>query len=1185
MRLQKLEMFGFKSFADPTSIHFKPGVTALVGPNGCGKSNIVDAIKWVLGDMSPKSLRSEELSDCIFNGTVTRKPAAFADVSLTISNEQRVLPVDFNEVVITRRVYRSGEGEYFINKSPCRLKDIRELFMDTGIGTSSYSIIEQGRVDMLLQSNPRERRTILEEAAGISKYKSKRLETERRLERVEANLIRLKDVLGEVQRQQRSVQRQASIARRYREHSGNLKTLKMVLAGRRHGELSRLLDEARSVMAAAEQKLAALTGQREAARAAGRALEEDSGRIETLTRRIQDEALALKASLEQLDQRATFCRERVVEIKAAGEKREIDRRTLREDLLRITDEARRVNAEREVQESAWRAYQEETARLAADIVAAVAVIREVEVAIENGRAEVYELAQKETEYRNLLSDYGRDRGILESQKKRLTERHAEINTEKDGIIARRNVIEADRCRIAGRLVAATGELEGRRREGESAKAEMERVRGALLDETSRLTFMESRLAILKELENVDRGTAGTLRRILGENRPGIRGLVADIVSVEPACVRVVERLLGEDARALVVDDAAVAEAVLGECAGEAGEVSLLVLADAPAVEPLSVEALPGATGRLLDGVRAIPGCEQALETLLGDVWRVPDLATARRLARENSTRRLRFVTSAGHIVERSGVIRAGARAEGDFGLIGRRHAMATLGEDIGRVRTARQELQGRLDGLIHQSGEAERTGGALNQEIARLQIEEAGDAKEISQLGEWLGRLEDEHRANRLEDSLLGSEIENLVKRAGEAEASLKDRLAASEAARSNVRAKEEELKGRYSQWETLRQREGEVQVALAEARERRESLDKTILSLDKERQEKEARETALAAEAAGDAGRMVDLEAKLAEADQERIRIRMEEEAKRAEEERLAAEREALVKRREAHEAETRRVEDEAREIEVRLQDARVAESGHAINLQNLVDRVRDEYGVALPFSPEEATRYAQELRPDEELIRLAEELQEKIRRLGPVNIEALNEEEALNARAEYLVNQEADLQNAKKSMAEMIQRLNNESRERFRVCFEEVRAHFQSVFRKLFGGGKAEMILEEGVDILEAGIEIIAKPPGKEPASISQLSGGEKALAAVSLLFAIFESRPSPFCILDEADAPLDEANVGRFSSILREFLARSQFIVITHNKATMSMADILYGVTMQEPGVSTQVVVEFEKVEKVA
>ncbi|MBI2922595.1 MAG: AAA family ATPase, partial [Planctomycetes bacterium] len=1239
--LKKLTAVGFKSFADKMELEFGPGTTCIVGPNGCGKSNVVDAIKWVLGDLSAKSIRGDDMLDCIFNGSGNRPASGFADVSLTFENADGKLPTEFSEVTVTRRLFRSGESEYLINRQPSRRKDILDLFMDTGVGTDAYSIIEQGKINQVLEASPRDRRALIDEAAGISRYRARKKESLARLERVGLDLVRLADTLREMETQIRSLKIQAGKAERYVRLKDEWKEKRTLLALLSFDSLRAQADAIAARLADAEterarvsEAIVAVNGDAQAARAAeeeataafhaaGRRREAAAKEVEGCESAITD-AENLAAHMEEQAQRE--------EEALAGLRAEAEDLARRESAARAEFEA----AEAELAGVARQIEARREACASADEAA-----REAERAREDKKRESLEAMEKRARYSNEGTSIEAHRQNLAAQRARAAERTAARRTESEvlagkiaGILDEKASIDAE----VDRLKAEHATADARQSAAKTAAIEAGK---ALAERRESLAKSQSKLDTLRDIERQMEGVGAGAKRLVEASRKGggvagFRGLVADLVEFDPAIALAAEAILGDRAQAVVFDDAESMRAGLGIANGRVAVLSLdryrggriVTSADAlglvgaefepAAAENREAELVDARLADLLDAdfygetfgftgpaepaaddeffaAFAAPTGPDLVEQLFPEkspcgllasfVKCAPELMPLARAlcgrARIVGTRdeALRLLadgeldapaaTLDGDVVHPDGlVVAGGARA----GLIRRRAEARALAAQVEKLVTEVEELSKARAARAVEEAEAVKRCQALRNEIydrshdaIERKAAAEGIEKQLHVLRSELELLEREEADARAEEARLAARAERIAQLLAELEA-LEARLhgEVEDLARAAVAA--------GGARDEARRLLGELQVAQAQAAGRRDKAAMAAADLGRQiganrtaaaqvgvriAECGERHRNALAAVEERRA-RLADLERTLEAAAADAAA------AEGAREGALAAAREA-AQRKSAAEADLRAAEQV-------LQKLTIEQNTIQVNEENLVANFRSEQGIdlreaekALPRDPAASA---------ETLGQEVEELRRRIDNMGGVNPEAIHELKEKEEKFTWLKNQEQDLIATKGQLEELIRKINRESRELLVATLEQVKVNFNEMFRRLFGGGKAELVTEEGVDILDCGIDLMAKPPGKEPATIAQLSGGEKTLTVLAFIMALFQLKPSPFCMLDEVDAPLDEANVDRFNGLIRSFSSGTQFIVITHNKKTMAATDVMYGVTMQERGVSKKV-----------
>lgn len=1185
--LKALELVGFKSFAEKTRFGFSRGITVVVGPNGSGKSNIVDAIKWVLGEQSVKSLRGREMADVIFNGSGARRGMNSAEITLTLDNSNRLLPMEAPEVCITRRVYRSGEGEYLINRQPCRLRDIRDLLAGTGLGTHAYSVIEQGKVDVLLQASAQERRVIFEEAAGIGRFKAKKIEALRRLERVDQNLLRLSDIVDEVDSRLRSVKLQAGKARRYKEYADRLQELRthVGLVDWRH--LSQRL-------AQGETELASLVEQRDGAAAEAEAIEARLLEAETRTGEIQEQ-------IRESEHRIAADRERIAANDAAIAHQRARHAELEQEIARY----RRQLAEMDVRAGdlleqmgktaeAVQQAEEHHRHIGKSLVESERHLTEVIARLDQTRGEHQQRRSAQMEQMRSLASLGNQISALDSQvaaaqadreknQQRLTELDAQLQSlqsELDELHRQREQLAGQLKQRVEQLAAAKARLAERKQQRTARHAELAQLQ-------QRHSALGERIAVLEELEKRYEGLSPGVKEILTQARNAgdgplgsVRGLVADLFQVGVEAASLVEVALGEKAQFVVVGSGRALLDYLEEAASRLpGRVGFLWLEDAAgAVAPkLDLASRPGVLGRADRFVQADSEYAALLVRLLGTTWIVEKLSHARTLAKEHSG--LSFVTSSGELLAADGTLIVGPR-HSSAGLISRRSQLRAFVAQMAELENAVQESEAAV--------------ARLEEQIVQEQQRVATVTSEHQNAGELLGQhaltitaAEERRVLLDRQKTVLSAELQTATAQLEEASRSLaeaKSRYQQREAGLTDMEGSLVTLAEQIDRLEADRQTHHrnttETKVELAKSEERLRNLRARMRQFEEGQQERqraigESRQRLSqcqrwAAESRQD---ILQAESQIAE-------LYLGKESLAARTVALIGQREAILQERSALNAEVQRVRAKIRKAEEKIHARELATNEIVHERNTLVERFREDYGIELAQLEREPSD-TQQQRERAEIQQEIEELRRKINNLGNVNLEALEELEQLETRHKGLFEQFQDLSKAKNSLVRIIDKINADSRRLFSETLQTVKGHFSQLFRDLFGGGRADIILEEGVDILESGIEIVARPPGKEPRSISLLSGGEKTLTCTALLLAIFRSRPSPFCVLDEVDAALDEANIDRFTKVLQDFLAWTQFIIVTHSKKTMTCANTIYGVTMQESGVSKQVSVRFEDV----
>jgi len=1268
MRLAKLTLAGFKSFADRTEFTFDAPITGIVGPNGCGKSNVVDAVKWVLGERSAKSLRGKEMIDVIFSGSAARAPQGMASVVLTFENPElseaeleairdrearhavppgssganetaedlmsdgdeaaeaaslinrhsqrrRALPIDTDQVDVERRLYRDGTSQYLINGKRARLKDIRDLFLDTGVGADAYSIIEQGKVDALLLANPYERRTFFEEAAGVARFKVRRVESQRKLERAETNLIRVREQLDSTERRLRMVKGQAAKARRFVQLDGDLRALRTAVAFEQYHDLRLRLDGLTS-------RLQDLESQRAAASAELMSLEDAKQEAE------------LRRHDAQERQRATELEKSAAEhrLHSAQQRRTMSERAAGESRQQLADELRRLEV-----------VDDQLTRLESEINHQAALVEELSEMLIKAEEQLRTQAASRETAQNSLADtrlklaerragvQNIDRELtgltarLEADQRRL---HAALE-QREKAEARRATLDREYREATEHFSTAEGDAQTRRARIESVEKSIdslvhsaESLSGNQRARSSRLHELEqhrarldSRRATLQEMIESRAGLGEAVKAMLercaaAKGDPALADTLhakviaplADLIDVEAEDAAAVEAALGAAVQALVVPSVL---NILGsqDVQGLPGRITFLSLDSAAEPAGENEDPLAALTPEHVSPVAALVHADPLLRPLLSRIlartYLVRDLDAAMMLASgPGAGLNARYVTRDGAVLDPDGRItagpfRGGSAADPAGGLLERKSELADLEVQLG-------ELENQLTIDREELSAIDARAAELNQELASLRMTLATEQRQL---------VSDETRRQRHQ-----SDLDRIERERPNLQEELRQLETRAEAIRAEHRGLEErgESLRRLLDEQTSLARQIELEIETAQSLAEAEAEKLTSLKV----------EAGQCSEKLGGARRELRrMELTRDESQQSKLRLSQSverREAALAEYDRVVAECATEI---ESATEEAAQFEGELEALVQESAEAYAASHGLAEQVNGARQRSsiieRDWNSLELSKREIETRRELMEQRAGEDLsldlsweykdftdliadpdvIRIdpeaaqpeIDELRDTIKKLGNVNLDSISEETTLEGKNEELIRQVADIDSACAQLRELIDRLSVVSRDRFKESFEQINDFFAGnggMFRRLFGGGKAELRLipdpETGeVDWLESGIEVMAKPPGKEPRSISQLSGGEKTMTAVALLMSIFQSKPSPFCVLDEVDAALDDANVERFAGILRQFLMHCHFIVITHNKKTMQAADQLYGVTMQERGVSRRVGVKFDQI----
>ncbi len=1185
MHLQSLELFGFKSFADKTLFNFHTGITAIVGPNGCGKSNLLDALRWVLGEQSAKSLRGDEMADVIFNGTDSRKPLGFAEVSLTLSDCGSDLGVEWHDVRVTRRVYRDGNSEYFLNKTPCRLRDIQNLFADTGVARSAYSMMEQGKIDAILSSRPEDRRAVFEEAAGITKYKTQKREALRKLEATEANLLRIGDVIKEVKRQIGSLQRQAGKARRYQTLLADLQVLDTYQSRKQlerlehelsacRGEIERINQNEQEARGKIDNREADLSGRRSALDQ----LDAQIGDARAEVERLQSEIGTNRSRIEFNHQRAQEIAELISraqnEIAAAETKRDAQQTQMKD-----------VNA-----------LIEKTAQLLQNKKDEVARLTEMTTTLRASRD------ARETELQTLqlaLSKSESRIGTLEDEVSGITIRReatSERLRELDTTIAQAH---DERSKTESALSSARAATETEQQHVDLLLADMRTIeeqlvqdRHLLADAEKKLINLEgafaekgSRLEVLKQLNEEGEGlTEGSQAVLKGlEDSARIQAALASQLDVDPKFVAAIEATLGRNLHAIILQNADAATEIISSIREKKlGKAALFIQELNGSSASSQRRLLPeGAVAWAIDKVNAPENLRPLLQAVLHDVAIFSDLDSAIRFKR--ATPQFAVATLAGEFISIEGVVFGGAGSAQKESLLERKSRISILTSEHSMLTAQRETLRQKRD-----EAKIAVEKGIAQLEEARAKHRAADFAQ--STAGNKIALFDrDLTETSRKIDNLL-SEKTTLRQQIDSAD----DRVAQLESELATARKEFAEQEHQRGVAETARKEAmAQEEKAIAELNELRLDLateQQRHDNLIAQRQPMAARDAELNETIAARRADISTYENRLnSQANESKAAEAGIDEQKKLQEERKA-EVTALATQRAEHlsilngiESDLRVVRNSLNELHERRAAEQVRETQLQMKIDNLAEHVQRRYHVDLRTFTPDALAFDKTLRVQlkaadkKEDVDLAEietiiaDLTRRLDDMGPVNLDAVQEYDELEKRHKFLDTQNTDLTNARRELLDVIAKINSTTKKLFAETFAQVRVNFREMFAELFGGGRADLSLMDENDPLNCGIEISAKPPGKQLQTVSLLSGGERTMTAVALLFAIYMVRPSPFCVLDELDAPLDESNINRFIRVLERFVAQSQFIIITHNKRTIAKAEILYGITMEERGVS--------------
>lgn len=1178
MFLKRLDVVGFKSFADRISVDFVSGVTAVVGPNGSGKSNITDAIRWVLGEQSARSLRGAKMEDIIFAGSDTRKALNVAEVTLTLQNEDQFLPVDYNEVSVTRRVYRSGESEFYINKQSCRLKDIVDLFMDSGLGREAFSIISQGKVEEILSSKPEDRRTIFEEAAGVLKYKTRKKKAEMKLMESQENLNRVEDILHEIEGQIDPLRMQSSMAKDFLEKKKELEQTEVALT----------VYEIEHLHANWKELLISLDKHKDDEIKLSSFIQKEEVEIEKMREYVQvlDESindlqevlLITSQDLEKLEGKKQVLRER--------------KKNVNQNQSQLENKINDLKVKMEYYEKALIEEKEKLQQFHEELENKAKSLREVqqkfeivdqdiESEIEQLKAEYIDILNKQASYRNEIK-------YLKDQIDQQTSKKGRLQTNNEKYVQERKVIQTKKQNLKEALISKQKELNKNialKKEREAllinTREQYEKKQTQLYKAYQFIQQFRSKKEMLEEMQEDYSGFFHGVKEILKANLQGVEGAVAELIKVKKDYEIAIEIALGGAMQHVVVETEQNARGAIQYLKqNRSGRATFL---------PLSViksRTIPDNQLNLLKSQNAFVGIASNLvkfdnrytnivENLLGHVIVTSDLKGANEIAKLLNYR-YRIVTLEGDVVNPGGSMTGGTVKQKSNSLLSRQRELEEVSNKLmdaekktalfeEQVKTLKADLSNnelennKLKDIVEQERLDEQT---ITSQIREVEIEEKNVNEKLSLYDYEMKSFRDDEKSIKQRQSELSFKLDQSVTVGREYE--------------KNIEILTEQKRSAQQSKESLQAEMTELKVTVAREKQQLSNQHEKV-----ERLQEEFEDASFQMTVATD-----DLRFLTDEVDSNRDgEGKIEEEIKLKEQEKQKTislisnrrdERLKIQMTLEDKERETKELKRQQKQATTLLKDEEVKVNRLDVELENRLNHLREEYALTFEAAKEKypLTLEVEEARKTVKLIK------KSIDELGTVNLGAIEEYDRISERYSFLSEQKEDLMKAKETLHQVISEMDEEMKKRFESYFYSIKAEFEQVFTKLFGGGRADLQLTDPDDLLNTGVDIVAQPPGKNLQNLSLLSGGERALTAIALLFAILQVRPVPFCVLDEVEAALDDANVNRFALYLKKYSSETQFIVITHRKGTMEEADVLYGVTMQESGVSSLVSVKLEE-----
>ena len=1181
MHLNQIKISSFKSFAEETELILEPGVTVVVGPNGCGKSNVSDAIRWVLGEQSARALRCANMQDIIFNGGANFKPAPKTHVSLRFTNVDGKLALESPEIEVRRQLARSGESDYFINQSSCLLRDITELFMDTGVGVDAYSIMEQAKIDLILNNRPEERRFLFDEVAGITKYKRRKKAAIKKLEDTEQNLVRINDIIHELQRETESLKRQAQQAESYQQLHDQLKQLELELNCREHGrfvkeltETQLSLDEILNLTAGANATIQMTEGQIEDATV-------KRSELEVTIRDAQEVVRQFMSEIEQTERQIALYKERQLNIQQQ-----------RQRAIQAIESLEKQHAELETQKG-----ERERERTQIDVTlkleesrltARRRVLGELTTRVDDAEQTVNttkeqlletstQVSQAEAQFTSLEGKLAYSTDNLNRVVENSRTLHTELDAAKEAhskAQRREQQLAADQIRLDTEKQNAEDELQHHQDELRKLEFEMRGFQDSL-------GMSVSRLKSLQELQAAHEGYYTGVRAILKarEVHPdrfgGVCGVIAELIRTALDYELAMEVALGSAIQNVVTEtaeDAQAGIAFLKET--RAGRVTFLPL-DILRTRSfrdnnlLHQAGVIGLASELLD---YDPKYAVAVQQLLGNTVVIENLDRAIQLTRSFRPN-ARLVTLEGELINTSGAVTGGSSNHQTSGLLSRPRELEDLQERINQLTGVVNEKDAKRKGHVKMLAQLQQTRQTLITKQHDNHIDRTSLTKDLEQLHDKITQLKHQLTDAETEGANLHQETEKVKADRETLQIQLAEAQKTQQTLRRRIERLSEQIQVECKKRDEVSESCQELEISLAGKRERLQGLGSELTTLQKNQVQ--------IRESIGEHQEIIDsdnqTQQNLSQQIDEAQRQFLRSEGRKFEAEecvnQLESERDGLIEQISEAQKLMRRTRREFDKHNRMRHHLEVTTTQLEMQLKAISTRIQEKYQVSIDQIEIEENQAS-----DLELMDGIETLKVQIENMGSVNLVAIEEYQEHKKREDFLAEQREDLQKSLESTYQAIQKINQTSRDAFLQTFEQIRSNFQAVFEELFNGGETELRLTDESDVLEAGIDIIACPPGKRPQSITQLSGGERSLVAIALLFAIFKIKPSPFCVLDEVDAALDEANVLRFTNLIRKYAEQTQLIIITHNKRTMEIADTMYGVTMEQAGVSKIVSAKF-------
>ena len=1178
MYLKNIEVYGFKSFAQKINFEFHNGITGIVGPNGSGKSNVGDAVRWVLGEQSAKQLRGGNMQDVIFSGTENRKPLSFASVSITLDNSDHKLPVDYNEVTVARRLYRSGESEYLINGSGCRLKDIQEMFYDTGIGKEGYSIIGQGQIDKILSGKPEERRELFDEAAGIVKFKRRKITTLKKLDEERQNLVRVTDILSELTKQLGPLERQSETARIYLAKRDELKELDINLFLLDHQRTGELLNELETKLSQAQQELDEAQSAYEQTKAEYERLEQELEELNTKLDALKEEQQENALLKQQYEGQVKVLEEQISSGRQNSEHFRSRLTVLKDDLQKRSEEKEKLTEERAALYNRLKETRDNLKKETESLENIVSNVDECTQAVEDGKNEIIEILNSRATTKGKAQRFDAMMEQLDIRKAEVSRRILRLKSEEA-------ILESDREKAQKQYDAVTNVIQSTNAECVRLDEEIHQIQEKLKKQNSQMEIGQtayhreaSRLESLRNITERYDGYGNSIRRVMEQKsrEPGIRGVVADIIHVQKDYEVAIETALGGSIQNIVTDNEQTAKRMISFLKknryGRATFLPLSNISGRGGLAQKDVLREPGVVGTANTLVEADAEYSELVMYLLGRVLVVDNIDHAIAIGKKYR-HSFRMVTIEGESLSPGGSMTGGA-FKNNSNLLGRRREIEELERSVGILKKELEETQRAIGENRSRRNVLRDTIADFQQQLQQQYVEQNTAKMNLAQIQEKEDEIQSSYRRIereqeelrqqageiRQDHSSIARELEDSQKDEKELEVFIEtkqkelEEWKAEETEKNHVlekiRLEESSLEQQnHFLQENISRLENEIEAYHRESEEITENLSRSAEEIHKKEDGIEELKKAV-----------TECTGKEEVLDARRIEWQEEKEKRSTSHKSFFEKRDHLSEKTSLLDKECFRLRSQAEKIEEQR--------------ESQISYMWEEYEI----TPNNALQYRKEELTDRQTIKKdVLRIKDEIRKLGSVNVNAIEDYKNLLERHTFLSAQYEDIVKAEETLEGIIQELDEGMRKQFTEKFRDIQREFDKAFKELFGGGKGTLELAEDEDILEAGIRIISQPPGKKLQNMMQLSGGEKALTAIALLFAIQNLKPSPFCLLDEIEAALDDSNVGRFASYLQKLTKNTQFIIITHRRGTMNAADRLYGITMQEKGVSTLVSVD--------